>query len=134
MHEHGREKAGFGFAKSDLHFAACWTGYTDADNGALDAPPFSGSGPSAPPNVPPVQCTIGGIDPVANTSDLTCPPPATTAADDKASNLAVSWLGTANQVTVYACYDWRPPLAGFLFIPETVPLRATITEALQHQR
>ena len=54
--------------------------------------------------------------------------------DDKASNLAVSSMGTANQVTVYACYDWRPPLAGFLLIPETVPLRATITEILQHQR
>lgn len=134
MHEHGREKAGFGFAKSDLHFAACWTGYTDADNGAMDAPPFSGSGAGAVPNVPPVPCTIGGIDPVANTSDLPCPPPATTPADDKASNLAVSWLGTANQVTVYACYDWRPPLAGFLLIPDTVPLRATITEAMQHQR
>ena len=60
---------------------------------------------------------------------LPCPPPATVATDDKASNLAVSSLGTANQVTVYACYDWRPPLAGFLLIPETVPLRATFTEA-----
>jgi len=134
MQAHGREKAGFGFAEADLHFAACWTGYTDVDSGAPDAPPFSGSGPGAVANLPPEPCTIGGIDPVANTSALPCPPPPTVATDDKASNLAVSWLGTANQVTVYACYDWRPPLAGFLLIPETVPLRATITEALQHQR
>ncbi len=55
-------------------------------------------------------------------------------ADDKASNLAVSSCGTANQVTVYGCYLWRPPMAGFLLIPETVTLRATITEIMQHQR
>jgi hypothetical protein len=134
MQDHGREKAGFGFVESDLHFAACWTGYTDAANGAYDAPPFSGTSPSPAPNVPPAPCTVGGIDPVSNTSALPCPPPATSATDDKASNLAVSSLGTANQVTVYACYDWRPPLAGFLLIPETVTLRATITEILQHQR
>jgi hypothetical protein len=134
MQAHGREKAGFGFVESDLHFAACWTGYTDAANGAYDAPPFSGTSPSPVPNVAPVPCTVGGIDPVSNTSALPCPPPATVAADDKSSNLAVSSLGTANQVTVYACYDWRPPLAGFLLIPDTVTLRATITEILQHQR
>jgi hypothetical protein len=134
MQARGRERAGFGFVESDLHFAACWTGYTDAANGAYDAPPFSGTSPSPVPNVPPAPCTVGGIDPVSNTSALSCPPPATVAADDKASNLAVSSLGTANQVTVYACYDWRPPLAGFLLIPDTVTLRATITEILQHQR
>ncbi len=88
----------------------------------------------ATPNVRPQPCTIGGIDPVVSMSALPCPPPATTPSDDRSSNLAVSSLGTSNQVTVYACYDWRPPLAGFLLIPETVPLRATITETLQHQR
>ena len=134
MQEHGRKRAGFGFVEADLHFAACWSGYTDATNGAYDAPPFSGTSPSPVANVPPQPCTMGGIDPVANMSTLPCPPPITTPSDDKASNLAVSSLGTANQVTVYACYDWRPPLAGFLLIPETVPLRATITEILQHQR
>jgi hypothetical protein len=131
MQEHGREKAGFGFVESDLHFAACWSGYTEAATGAYDAPPFAGGGGS---NLPPQPCTIGGIDPVASTSALSCPPPATVPTDDKASNLAVSSLGTANQVTVYACYDWHPPLAGFLLIPQSVPLRATITEILQHQR
>jgi hypothetical protein len=134
MQAHGRAKAGFGFAESDLHFAACWSGYTEAATGAYDAPPFAGTSGSPIPNVPPEACTIDGIDPVANTSDLACPPPATVPGDDKASNLAVSSLGTANQVTVYGCYNWRPPLAGFLLIPETVSLRATITEILQHQR
>lgn len=134
MQAYGRDRAGFGFVKSDLHFAACWTGYTEPATGAHDAPPFAAgiSGPT--PNLPPVPCTIGGIDPVANTSDLPCPPPATVPGDDKASNLAVSSGGSANQVTVYGCYDWRPPLAGFLLIPETVTLRATITQILQHQR
>jgi hypothetical protein len=134
MQAHGREKAGFGFVKSDLHFAACWSGYTEAATGAYDAPPFAGSSGSPVPNVPPEPCTLGGIDPVANTSALPCPPPTTVLADDKASNLAASSLGTSNQVTVYACYDWSPPLAGFLLIPDTVTLRATITEILQHQR
>jgi hypothetical protein len=136
MQAHGRQLAGFGFVKSDLHFSACWTGYTDrqlADAGleAWDAAPLALDGTE---NYKPVPCTIGGIDPVANSSALPCPPPLTSATDDKASNLAVSSLGTANQVTVYACYEWRPPLAGFLLIPETVTLRATITQSMQHQR
>lgn len=136
MQAHGRAKAGFGFVKSDLHFAACWSGYTDAalvaaGLDAWDAAPIALDGT---PNVPPDQCTIGGIDPVSNTSSLSCPPPATDAGDDLASNLAVSSLGTANQVTVYGCYEWSPPLAGFLLIPEAVTLRATITQILQHQR
>ena len=134
MQAHGRAKAGFGFVASDLHFAACWSGYTEAATGAYDAPPFAASSGSPIPNSPPQPCTIGGINPVANASDLPCPPPATVPGDDRASNLAVSSLGTANQVTVYGCYNWRPPLAGLLFIPETVSLRATITEILQHQR
>lgn len=134
MQAHGRDRAGFGFVRSDLHFAACWSGYTEAATGAYDAPPIANASPSPYPNVPPAPCTIGGIDPVENTSALSCPPPPTVPTDDKASNLAVSSLGTANQVTVYACYEWRPPLAGFLLIPETVTLRATITESMQHQR
>lgn len=136
MQAHGRGLAGFGFVASDLHFAACWTGYTDAaleaaSLPAWDAAPLALDGS---PNNPPVPCTIGGIDPIANTSALPCPPPLTVATDDRASNLAVSSLGTANQVTVYGCYDWQPPLAGFLLVPETVTLRATITQSMQHQR
>jgi hypothetical protein len=40
----------------------------------------------------------------------------------------------ANQVTVMACAVWRPPLAGFLLIPETVTLRAVVTEPLERQQ
>ena len=142
MQAHARELAGFGFDESALHFAACWSGYTDlaleaAGLPAWDAPPFRADGPDADSDPDPNRfdrCTIGGIDPVASPGALSCPPPTTTATDDKASNLAVSSGGTANQVTVYACYEWRPPLAGFLLIPQTVTLSATISESLQHQR
>jgi hypothetical protein len=37
-------------------------------------------------------------------------------------------------VTVFACFNWAPPGAGFLLIPETVTLRAVITETLQYQQ
>jgi hypothetical protein len=79
---------------------------------------------------------MGGVDPSVDASSLSCPAPATTLADDMASNLSISSpTGTAaNQVTVYACYEWRPPLAGFLLIPQTVTLRATITEAMEYQQ
>lgn len=40
----------------------------------------------------------------------------------------------ANTVTAYACYVWRPPLAGFLLIPGQLTLRATATEAIQRQQ
>jgi len=40
----------------------------------------------------------------------------------------------ANRVTVYACYEWSPPGAGFLLIPQTVTLRAVISEPIQRQQ
>lgn len=142
MQARARDLAGFGFDESALHFAACWSGYTDlaleaAGQPAWDAPPFGADGPDPDSSPDPNrfdQCTIGGIDPIANTSALACPPPATTTTDDKASNLAVSSGATANSVTVYACYEWSPPLAGFLLIPQEITLRAQISESLQHQR
>ena len=136
MQDYGRERAGFGFDEGELHFAACWSGYTDvtleaAGLPAWDAPPIQADGTTENTWSP---CTIAGYDPATEASLLGCPPPVTTGTDDTASNLANSSLGTANQVTVYACYEWQPPLAGFLLIPETIPLRATISESLQHQR
>jgi hypothetical protein len=134
MQAYGRERAGFGFDESALHFAACWSGYLDgvAPPGQPDhdAPAFQPDGTRndwAP-------CTIASVDPAADAELLSCPPPPTVVGDDTASNLAVSSLSTANQVTVYACYEWQPPLAGFLLIPEAITLRATVSESLQHQR
>jgi hypothetical protein len=142
MQGHGRQRAGFGFSESQLHFSACWAGYTDvlleaAGQPAWDAPPFRDDGDDVDTALDENRwdaCTIGGRDPASEAGLLSCPPPVTTTTDDTASNLAVSSGSTANQVTVYACYRWQPPLAGFLLIPETITLRATVSESLQHQR
>jgi hypothetical protein len=40
----------------------------------------------------------------------------------------------ANQVTVYACTIWNPPMAGFLLIPDQVTLRAVVTEPIERQQ
>ena len=125
----------FGMDPSQLQVSACWSGYTDFFSGAYDAGPTT-----TDPVTSDVQsnvwneCTIGGVAPLTTTEGLSCPPPAKSATDDTASNLAMSEALTANRVTVYTCYVWQPPLAGFLLIPETVTLRAAISEAMQHQR
>ena len=43
-------------------------------------------------------------------------------------------LHVPTTVTVYTCFVWTPPMAGFVFIPNQVTLRAVITEALQRQQ
>ena len=121
----------FGLSPEQLHVAACWSGYTDyAIPDAHDAGPVSGDGTANDWQ----ECTIGGLYPLTQTAELTCQPPLTTEADDKSSSLATSSGQTANRVSVYACYTWNPPLAGFLLIPDTVTLRAAISESMQHQR
>jgi hypothetical protein len=112
-----------GMPRTAVNFAACWSGYW-TDGGAYDAPPADGNFRG---------CTMGGIDPRTNTSALPCPV-TTSPSDDMASALATSTGISANQVTVYACYDWQPPLSGFLLIPKTIPLRAVISEGLEYQQ
>jgi hypothetical protein len=133
MTAHGRELI-FGMGASGVHFAACWSGYWEEPPGvnpnAYDAAPVQEDGT---PNQF-EDCTIGGVDPRTNASALGCPPPATTIADDMASNLAASTdMSSANQVTVYACYVWKPPLLGSL-IGQSITLRSVVTEAMQHQQ
>ena len=118
----------FGMSPASVQFAACWSGYTDP---GIDAPPVNLTTGLANVFEP---CTIGGIDPHADATTLSCPPPATTLADDTASSMSASNGLMANEVTVYACYEWTPPLAGFLLIPETVTLRGVITEKLEYQQ
>jgi hypothetical protein len=126
----------FGLPAGAVHYGACWSGYWTKDAADAwsdyDAPPFGPSGSPQPTFYRP--CTIGGLDPSTTASSIGCPPPATSASDDTASNLALSYGSSANHVTVYACYQWQPPLAGFLLIPETVTLRATATEAMEYQQ
>ena len=127
-----------GLPANQVHFSACWSSYWTKDGAGdwsdYDAPP---AGPSASP-VPTYfrQCTIAGVDAQADPNPLTCPAPAMTSTDDTGSALAMSMPAgsNANRVTIYACYVWRPPLAGFLLLPNDVTFRAVITETLEYQR
>ena len=128
----------WGMSPSSVSLAACWSGFVDASNNA-DALP-------APPNVF-TDCTINRINPKTNPASLDCPAPATIPSaisrtkadgDDKASDIAAALGPGATQygttVTVYACALWRPPMAGFVMIPSTIPIRAVATESLQRQQ
>jgi hypothetical protein len=121
-----------GMAKNDVNISACWSGYWTKDGAggwaAWDAPPPNATNATYFRN-----CTITGVDPRTNASALACPA-ATSSGDDMASALSTSTGSSANQVTVYACYEWRPPLAGFLLIPPVIHLRAVITEAMEYQQ
>lgn len=117
----------FGIDAAQVSFAACWSGYWglhgyDEGQRALDGTPNEWH-----------DCTIGGHDPRTATSSIACPAPMTTPSDDQASDLAAADVFSANQVTVYACYVWHPPLLGYL-LGTTVTLRANVTEAMQHQK
>jgi hypothetical protein len=126
MSAYARSKV-FGLTAADVRFSACWSGYWDGTS--YDAPPVNGSGAQNPFH----PCTIGGVDPRTSAPSIPCPAPATTIADDQASNLAATAATTSNQVTVYACYNWSPPFIS-AFTGGTVKMQAVITEAMQHQR
>jgi hypothetical protein len=123
----------WGMRASDVRIAPCWSGFVDPSNNS-DALPI-------PPNVF-TNCTIGGIDPRANPEALSCPPPAMLPSapykangDDKASSTsAVDAQTYPTTVTIYVCYQWVPPMSGFLFIPPSITLRAVISEVLQRQQ
>ena len=121
-----------GMARNDVNISACWSGYWTKDGvgnwAAYDAPPPTVTNPTEYRG-----CTIAGVDPRTSASALSCPA-ATSATDDMASALSTSTGTSANQVTVYACYEWQPPLAGFLLIPPVIHLRAVITEAMEYQQ
>ena len=125
-----------GLSPSAVHVSACWSGYWTTDTSGAwadwDALPRSQVSPFAAN--PFRQCTIGGVDPRLAPETLSCPAPITTLSDDMASSYVTSNGGNPNQVTVYACYEWKPPLAGFLLIPPTVNITAVVTEALQYQQ
>jgi hypothetical protein len=134
MTAHARSKV-FGIDSSQVHFAACWSGYWDDDS--HDAPAIDPGPPQVPNEFRP--CTIGGVDPRTDSGSIACPPPLTVDGaipgdgDDKASNLAFSNASTTNQVTIYACYVWSPPFLSS-FTGGSVTMRAVVTEAMQHQQ
>jgi hypothetical protein len=117
---------------------ACWSGYAPAGT-VIGSPPDYSDGAGFPRSDQPpkdaagtanvfAQCTINRIDPVNNIGALGCSSGMTTAADDPASSIP------GNQVSVYACFQWVPPLAGVLMVPSSVTMRAVITEVIQRQQ
>jgi hypothetical protein len=122
----------FGIDRSAVRITACWEGYRQTGN--PDAwPPGTYAGGIISTGVF-VNCSIDGVtNPASNPSQIGCSAsPATT---DTSSDLSSSDGNyPANRVTVYACYVWQPPLAGFLLIPSTVTLRAVISEPMQRQQ
>lgn len=109
---------------SPIGISACWSGYRRVGGTLADDPPVDAAGS---PN-PFIRCTIAAVDPIADPSAIACPPPATTSADDPASDIP------GNRVTVYACVQWNPPLAGFLGVPAQVTIRAVVTEEILRQQ
>jgi hypothetical protein len=123
----------WGMASNQVKLSACWSGFVNAA-GEYDALPEA-------PNVF-TQCTIGGVNPQTDPGSLACPPPTPVpfggfppaSGDDKASSLAfANGRHYPTTVTVYACFPWTPPMAGFLFIPSTITLKAVVTEEMQRQ-
>jgi len=137
----GRNKI-FGLNANNVNIAACWSGYRikvgGNPTGTFDAPP-----PLGPPGydiIGPVdsgfaQCTIDTADPTSDPEDIGCTSTLAATTVDEASDLSEGQGRiVANTVTAYACYVWQPPLAGFLLIPQTVTLRAVITEPIERQQ
>jgi hypothetical protein len=162
MTQHARDRV-FGLHPSGVQLSACWSGYWTSVAGIYtdwDAKPVEEDGTvndfrycSLPSNDP-VRGAIDIdprtgilIDPSDNTpvldgdgkpiqEEITCtaPLPLTDASNDMARAWSASWSASANEVTVFACYKWLPPLAGFLLIPDSVTLRAVVSESLQYQQ
>ena len=126
----------WGMNPSTVHVSACWSGYVDTA-----VPPNADGLPIAGNTF--AGCTMGGVDPRTGAASLPCPrqvlqPPSApykADGDDKASSTAgVGAVQYATTVTVYACFNWTPPLSGFLFVPPTIKLQAVVTEAIQRQQ
>jgi hypothetical protein len=130
----------FGLPRGEVQVAACWSGYRlGGGTGAYDAPPPGtydiGGTTVVYTDTESVfaQCQIDGHDPTTDPNSIGCA--AGLGTTDQASALSEApGRPVANTVTAYACYIWRPPMAGFLLLPQQVTLRAVITEAIQRQQ
>lgn len=127
-----------GMSTSAIQFAACWSGYRlgPSGTGAWDAPPpaeYDISGTLTTIDSTFVQCHIDGQDPTVDPSGIRCQAGLPTTDQASAASEAPGRT-VANTVTVYACYVWQPPGAGFLLIPSEVTLRAVVTEAIERQQ
>ncbi len=106
----------WGMSPQSVQIRGCWSGPTDPTQ------------PAGPAN-PLAPCTIAGVDPNANLSATPCTSSmVTSASDDSGSDVP------DNQVTIYACTLWTPPMAGFVFIPNQITLRAVVTQVIHRQQ
>ena len=111
------------YPRSAVSMSACWSSYhLPGDPSAYDRPPTE---PNGTPNELGL-CTYGRVE--NDPSSLACPPAPTSGADDTGTN------NPGNLVTVYACYKWRTPMAGMLFVPNEVVFKAVVTEMIHHQQ
>jgi hypothetical protein len=130
---------------SAVSVVACWSGFVDPSNN-YDALPTD-------PNNTFTDCTMRDpglgqppVDPRTDAGSLPCPAmtigsafssPPKADGDDKASAIAVAVGNNQSYpttVTVYSCFKWTPPMAGFILIPSQITLRAVVTEVLQRQQ
>lgn len=137
--------AAWGLDRSAIDVSACWSGYvtqqpppgTAPVAGSYDAPPpgtYMIAGTPTTYSTTLAPCSIGGVqDPQDHASQISCGPnlPTVDTASDQSDRAGVV---VANTVTVYACFQWTPPMAGFLMIPNTVTQVAVITEPIQRQQ
>jgi TadE-like protein len=115
----------WGMNSSSVSIVGCWSGYVDGSGN--DAPPGSPGSSYAP-------CTIAGQVAETSVANLPCPV-APSDASDTASDVSFNaGLAYETRVTVYACFRWSPPMAGFLLIPSQVTIRAGLTEIVQRQQ
>jgi hypothetical protein len=129
MTAEGRSRI-FGLPPANVQITPCWSGYVDDLSGSIDAPPDNSVAGNQSTWVP---CFIDGNNPTTDANALGCSPDLATT--DTASEISEGQgRNVANQVTAYACYEWSPPLAGFLLIPETVTLRGVVSEPIQRQQ
>jgi TadE-like protein len=140
----------FGLNASDVNIAACWSGYRDDATNVFDAPPdeleIDIAGTPVTYQTTWAPCTIDGVDPTVDPSAIGCDSSLATTTVDQASNMSEgTGKPVANVVSAYACYDWAPPLGGIgihipaigvdiTIIPNTVTLRAVITEPIERQQ
>ena len=124
----------FGIPKPEIHVSACWSGFWEIDPGT-GAKAFGNKWDALPPDsdaaTPPTKwfdCRIGGVYPKVDPGSISCPAPLTSASDDEGSDIP------GNHVTAYVCYEWTPPLAGFLVLPESITMRAVVTELIHRQQ
>jgi hypothetical protein len=126
----------FGVNPASVHISACWSGYRTSTQ--YDAPPpgtYLINNVSTNVQSSWAPCQIDGVlqDQTGNTSAIRCQdglPTIDTASDMSEDPTRI----VANRVTAYACMSWSPPMAGFLLIPQTVTLRAVISEPIQRQQ